>query len=83
MKTSVAWLNSEAAAVHIGLVDAEGRPKLGAFHTWVCRARKRGLKAHRLGGRLRFREVDLDRMVEAEPDALPEGKGLRLIGGRR
>jgi hypothetical protein len=83
VKTFVTWLDSAQAAQHIGLVDADGNPKLAAFHVWVWRARKRGLKVHRLGRRLRFREVDLDRCVEAEPDALPESKSLRVLRGGR
>jgi hypothetical protein len=83
MKDTVAWLNSEQAARYIGLVDADGNVKLGAFHVWVHRGRKRGLKVHRLGGRLRFRAVDLDRVVEAEPAPVPASKALRLVGGAR
>lgn len=80
MKGSVPWLNSEQAAKYLGLVDADGNANLPALHTFVHRARKTGrLRVHRLGGRLRFREVDLDRAIEAEPEPLPASKGLRMV----
>ena len=64
MKQHVAWLSSEAAAIYLGFVDAEGTPTMNAFYIWKHRYQPR---AYRLGGRLRFRQVDLDRMVEAVP----------------
>ena len=62
------WLRAEEAAVHLGYVKADGSPNLPAFDKFVQRQRKAGtLRVHWLGGRRRFRVVDLDACVESEP----------------
>lgn len=77
----VRWLNAEAAAVHLGFADAQGRPKMRAFYSWRQRA-TRPPKTHWLAGRMRFREVDLDACVDV---VAPESaRPLRVIrGGQR
>lgn len=80
MKPHVAWLSARQAAIHLGFVDDRGEPQMNRFYVWRCRHQPR---THRLGSSLRFRAVDLDACVEAEPEALPAGKGLRVVGGRR
>lgn len=70
-KGSVEWWSSDSAAIHLGFVDPHtGKPALAAFRQWVKRARVRTptnpwpLPVYRLGGRTRFRRVDLDRCVD-------------------
>lgn len=80
-RTSVRWLNAAQAAEHLGF------PTVGAFHTWLCRERQKGtlpLTVHWLRGRMRFREVDLDRCIEAEPQSTsaPQTVLRVLTGGR-
>lgn len=86
MKSHVEWLPAEIAAARLGFVEADGTVKLHAFYCWLSRERKqgRGITTHRIGRRLRFRAVDLDRGVEAEPEPVPVGKGLQLVSrGKR
>ena len=82
-KTSVPWLSARAAAVHLGYTDAAGVPQMGAFYTFLCRRRKDGrpVKASRLGGLLRFRQVDLDAAVEPEPVLVEPTQLLRMVQG--
>jgi hypothetical protein len=73
---NVAWLSAAAAAIHLGYVferdvvkngvveHKAGDPNLNAFYVWKHRAQP---KTHWLRGRMRFRVVDLDACVEAEP----------------
>lgn len=78
MKTHVAWLSAEQAAVHLGFVDPlTGHPQMRAFYAWKAGAKPR---QHRIGKRLRFRQVDLDRFVEPESEV--ETAPLKLVGGR-
>lgn len=64
---TVAWLSAEQAAVHLGYVHADGTPNLPAFYQWKHREKPR---AFRLRGRLRFRQADLDRCLEPEPQVV-------------
>lgn len=66
----VGWLTADQAREYLGL------PTLAAFYVWKFRAKPR---TYRLRGRLRFRQVDLDRCVE---EALPASQPLRVVGGR-
>lgn len=79
MKTHVEWLSARQAATHLGFVDDAGEPQMNRFYVWKHRHRP---KTHRLGGSLRFRVVDLDRCIEAEPEPLPASKRLKLVGAR-
>jgi len=79
MKTSVAWLTTAQAAAHLGFVKSDGSPNVGAFKAWKCRTKQKP-RQYWLGGRLRFRVVDLDRCVEAEPE---QGSALHLVGAAR
>lgn len=80
-KTSVAWLNSRQAAVHMGFVDDAGNPNMRAFYRWKASVKPR---THKSGGALRFRQVDLDAKVEALPEVMAEDSPLVLIaGGKR
>lgn len=67
-KTAVKWFNTASAAVHLGFVDLAGQPKLKAFYQFL-RTTKNPPTVHWLAGRMRFREVDLDRCLEPEPAA--------------
>ena len=73
----VPWLTVEEAARHLGFKS------VGAFHTWMYRAKKdpnvTAPRVHRLGRRIRFRQVDLDKCVEEERDSEPR---LRLVQRR-
>lgn len=77
-KTSVAWLSAEQAALHLGFVDAAGQPEMRRFYKFLQRHKP---KAHRLGRSLRFRQVDLDACVEAEPEK--KAGALTLLAGGR
>jgi hypothetical protein len=55
----VAYLPTREAAAFLGL-------SLSAFYT--MRSRDRRLRAHWLHGRMRFRLVDLEALLEIEPD---------------
>lgn len=72
-RNHVEWLTSAAAAARLDM-------SLNAFT--VMRHRHPDLiRAHMLCGRLRFRAVDVDKAVEAIPEAKPTS--LRLVGGRK
>ena len=58
----VAYLTTAEAAEYLG-----GFPSVTAFRKWLSRPTGRRLRRHRLGRELRFRRVDLDAVVETEP----------------
>jgi hypothetical protein len=58
---SPTYMRSEEAAVYLGFTKPDGTPNLSAFARWAQRAK---VKTYRLGSRLRFRRVDLDRCLE-------------------
>lgn len=74
----VAWLSARQAAEYLGFVDNAGVTMIKAFYAWRSKA-PNPPKTHWLGGRMRFRRVDLDRCVEVETEA----PALALVGGRR
>ena len=52
---NLTWLTANEAAEYLRL------PSVGALRVLVCR---RGIPFHKLGRRLRFKKVDLDRVLE-------------------
>jgi excisionase family DNA binding protein len=70
-KTHVAWLNSEQAAEYLGFTS------MRAFYQFLHVNKPR---SYRLGKRLRFRQADLDAMVEVVPEEKPF---TLLAGGKR
>lgn len=62
---SAGYLSSQKAADYLGL------PSVGAFRTLRCRLKAKGtpLRTYRLRGQLRFKQVDLDRLIEPLPKA--------------
>ena len=58
---AVVYMRSEEAALYLGFTKPDGTPNLPAFTRWAQRAK---VKTYRLGSRLRFRRVDLDRCLE-------------------
>lgn len=68
----VPWFTAVQAATYLGF------PSVGAFHTWLHRQRKAGtltLTVHWFRRRMRFRQTDLDRLIEPEAQA----RRLRLV----
>jgi len=66
----VPWLSSEQAAIHIGYVKPDGTANLDAFYMFVSRERRKPktrLRVHWLRGRMRFRQTELDALLEPEP----------------
>lgn len=62
-------MTSAMAAEHLGFMK-DGKPNVVAFAKWIKRERRRPhtrLRIHWLVGRMRFRQVDLDKCVEPEP----------------
>lgn len=74
----VAWFSPERAAEHLDLPNAK------AFREFIARLPEhKRPRVHYLGRLLRFRQVDLDALVESEPEAAAL-QPIRLVakGGR-
>lgn len=78
-KTSVAWFTSEMAAEHLGF------PSVSAFRRFLERLpESQRPKIHWLGSRMRFRQVDLDGLVESISPSAEQVTPLRVVrGGKR
>ena len=71
----VAWFSSADAAAHLAL------PSVKAFHKMLERLpREKKPRCYRLGRLLRFRQVDLDALLE--PVAEEKRQPFRIVGGR-
>ena len=57
------YLTAAEAATYLRIVKADGTPNVGAFYTFRYRSK---LKAFRRGGKLLFRQRDLDAVLEEE-----------------
>lgn len=86
---SPTWLTTAQAAEHLGFFDAAGQPDVHLFASWKNKLKSKGkhLPTYRLAGTtrsLRYKQVDLDRMIEPESSAiesLEEGaRHLRMVG---
>jgi hypothetical protein len=74
---SVEWLSWESVAIRLDLTKKDGRPDGPRFRRFLSQSpAAKPLREHtyRLGGRNRFRAVDVDRCIEAtaprrEPEA--------------
>lgn len=68
MKAASPYLTAEEAARYLRYDRPDGTVNMNAFYVLRCRLKKAGrpLRAHRLGGRMHFKQVDLDAAYERE-----------------
>lgn len=74
----VPWLTTAEAASYLRFRST------GAFHTWLCRQRKAQtltLKVYRFRRRMRFRQVDLDRLLQPDPPVETRKSAVRRPKG--
>lgn len=72
------FLDSAAAAAHVGYADIDGRvgpEHLRRFYDWASR---HGVKKHYAGRRLRFKAQELDIALDPARDPLVE-RALQLV----
>lgn len=60
--SQVTWLNSKEAAIYLRLFRDNGTPCVESLRNLV---HQRKLPFYKLGGRLRFKRIELDKLLEA------------------
>lgn len=72
MKPASPYLTAQEAARYLRFDRSDGSVNMNAFYALRHRLKKAGrpLRAHRLGGKMQFRQVDLDAAYEREREGL-------------